>query len=122
LSEPQRFTQRDQCALNYICRGRWSRLELVWNYQPACVLYDDRRDALFHFLGGRKPWQTNHLRHPMRFVKRYQAMYEASPWADEFKAPVLPYAVSEVMRSGKRALSTRHWKDGSLYRKLAQVS
>jgi lipopolysaccharide biosynthesis glycosyltransferase len=122
VDEPQRFTQKDQCALNFVCRGQWKQLDLIWNYQPACVTYDDRDTALFHFLGGRKPWRAGHQRHPMRFAKRYRELYLASPWATQFEDSGVPYTLRDMIRIAKRTLSPRFWKNRWLYRELARQS
>ncbi len=120
LETPGRFTQKDQCALNYVCRGRWRPLDLQWNYQPASVVHADRERALFHFLGGRKPWRTGHQRHPMRFVQRYREFYAASPWAAEFRDAQVPYRVKDWVRQGKRLLSPRYWRNRSAYQVIAR--
>lgn len=119
LADPLRFTQKDQCALNFVCRGRWTHLPLKWNYQPACVVHDDRENVLFHFLGSRKPWATDHVRHPSRFVKRYAALYNASPWADQFNTPQLPYLAKDIARIAKRIVTPRYWKNIGRYKELA---
>lgn len=119
LTEPERFTQKDQCALNFACAGKWKPLELKWNFQPACIVHDDRQNALIHFLGGRKPWRTDHLRHPMRFVTRYEQLYRDSPWAEEFRPTVLPYPVKDAARNFKKFATPRYWKNAPRYRSQA---
>lgn len=119
IETPDRFTQGDQCALNFVCRGAWRPLDLTWNFQPACVIHDDREAALFHFLGGRKPWRSDHIRHPMRFVRRYEELYKGSPWEDDFRAPLLPDALSDGLRVAKRAMSPRYWRNRKAFGKIA---
>jgi lipopolysaccharide biosynthesis glycosyltransferase len=92
------------------------KLDVVWNFQPACVVHDDRARALFHFLGGRKPWVARHNRHPMRFVRRYQELLVDSPWADRTNAPALPFQMKECLRLSSHALSARYWRNRALYR------
>ena len=116
---PERFTQKDQCALNFVCRRAWRPLDFRWNFQPACVIHDDREAALFHFLGGRKPWRSDHIRHPMRFVRRYEQLYRGSPWEGDFRAPLLPDAVSDGLRVTKRAMSPRYWRNRKAFGKIA---
>ena len=117
---PQRFTQADQCALNYVCRGRWAKLDLVWNYQPASVIYQDRCEALFHFLGGSKPWNASRHRHPIRFVQRYQNLLAASPWSSRYPSATLPYWLKTLLRFAAVKLSTRTWGSLALYRRTAE--
>lgn len=118
MSTPERFTQKDQCALNYICRRDWRPLDWRWNYQPAAMVHGGLDRALFHFLGGRKPWRTDHLRHPMRFVQRYHSFFAGSPWSAEFQPPKVPYQFAAVLRAGKQLASPRHWRTQMRYRKL----
>ncbi len=117
---PERFTQKDQCALNFVCRGKWHPLDFMWNFQPACVIHDDRDAALFHFLGGRKPWRSDHIRHPMRFVRRYEALYLGSPWEADFTPPLFPDAVSDGLRIAKRAVSPRYWRNRQAFAKISR--
>lgn len=120
---PGRFTQNDQCALNYVCRGRWRLLDPIWNYQPANVVHDDRPEALFHFLGGRKPWAPRQNRHPARFVQRYRALIAGSPWAGKMARPGLPLPGLDALRLAKQAVSTRTWTQRSLYRRtMARIA
>lgn len=116
---PERFVQADQCALNYICRGRWAKLDLVWNYQPACVIYDDRPRAIFHFLGRSKPWDGSRNRHPIRFTRRYQDLLEGSPWANHYPAVTLPYWVKTALRLAALKFSTRTWASLARYKQTA---
>lgn len=104
---PERFTQKDQCALNFVCRGDWARLDVGWNLQPAAMLFAPREGAVYHFLGGNKPWRTGHLRYPMSVVERYERLFAASPWANEFRPPRLPYAVLDGLRAMKLAIAPR---------------
>lgn len=118
LKSPERFTQNDQCALNMVCSGSWTQLPARWNYQPANMLYGDVSAAIFHFLGGRKPWKTDHVRHSMRFVARYERLYAASPWAEEFRKPVFPYWAGDAVRIARNTLSPRYWSRGRRYLSL----
>jgi len=69
--EPQRITWHDQCALNFVLRGRWLPLERKWNFQTPAIggftafLYpiatDEgleglRRAVIVHFSSRAKPW------------------------------------------------------------------
>jgi lipopolysaccharide biosynthesis glycosyltransferase len=120
VADPNRFVQADQCVLNYVCRGRWLELDRIWNYQPASVVYDapsgggGASGSLVHFLGGRKPWKSR-LRHPSRFVRRYDAMFRTSPWASEFAKPPLPYWLVDPVLRFRRLLSVPHWTRRRLY-------
>ncbi len=120
LAEPQRFVQADQCGLNYTCRGSWAQLDFCWNYQPSSVLYQDRQQAIFHFLGSRKPWVGTQNRHPMRFVQRYEALYADSPWPEQFSKPALPYWAKAAYRFLHNKGATRYWANRSLYHQTAQ--
>lgn len=113
---PQRFTQADQCALNMVLAGRWTALPWQWNLQPAAMQYDDRARAIRHFLGGRKPWRGDALRHPMRYVRRYAELFAGSPWAGSVPAPRLPYPVLEAARTVKDLVTPRTWRNRGRYR------
>ncbi len=119
VDTPERFVQADQCALNYVCRRRWAKLDLVWNFQPACVIYEDRSAAIFHFLGGSKPWDGRRNRHPIRFQRRYQDMLAASPWGTRYPRATLPYGLKALLRLAAVKLSTRTWGSLALYRRAA---
>lgn len=116
---PELFVQADQCALNYVCRGRWAKLDLVWNYQPPCVVYEDRPSAIFHFLGGKKPWDGTRNRHPIRFQRRFQELLAASPWAGRYPRANLPYWLKAGLRLAAVKFSTRTWGSRALYRRTA---
>ncbi len=118
IEAPDRFTQGDQCALNFVCRGAWRPLDYKWNFQPVCVIHEPRAEAVFHFLGGRKPWRSDHIRHPMRFVRRYEALYRGSPWETDFTPLVFPDAFGDGLRVAKRALSPRYWSNRQKYLRL----
>lgn len=51
----------DQSILNAVFHGQWLPLPAHWNciapLHPSYRLYEDRRNAIWHFLGPNKPWQ-----------------------------------------------------------------
>lgn len=116
---PERFVQADQCALNFACRGRWKMLDVQWNYQPANVLYQDRERALFHFLGGRKPWIASENRHPARFIARYQRLLANSPWSDQAATTLQPLWLKDGVRLARKALP-RYWSKMALYERTIE--
>jgi lipopolysaccharide biosynthesis glycosyltransferase len=113
-TDPIRFTQMDQCALNYVCRRNWRQLEPIWNYQPADVIYAQQPAALFHFLGSRKPWQR-HIRHPARFVQRYAVLFANSPWLSDYARPPVPDWLLHSLVEAKRRFSPRIWSRRAAY-------
>lgn len=119
VEDPARFVQADQCALNYICRGQWTVLEQKWNYQPANVLYADRSEAIFHFLGGKKPWDGRQTRHPVRFVTRYRDLYGGSPWAHTYRASQLPLWAKSLVRLARGKGAARYWANHRRYHHTA---
>lgn len=112
---PQRFTQADQCALNMVLAGRWKALPWRWNLQPAAMQYDDRARAIRHFLGGRKPWRGDVLRHPARYVRRYAELFAGSPWAGSVPTPRWPYPMLEAARLAKDLVTPRTWRNRGRY-------
>lgn len=86
----------DQCSLNIIFRGNWTKLPLNWNqqgdiygtlkkYSDGCgYSTNDIRQAILqpsivHFIGQQKPWLLNCF-HP--FKSTYQHYLEKTPWKD----------------------------------------
>lgn len=115
-SEPDRFVQGDQCALNMVLAGRWKSLPWRWNLQPAAMQFDDRARAIRHFLGGRKPWRGDGVRHSARYVQRYAELFAQSPWAGSAPAPRWPYPVLEAVRVAKDLATPRTWRNRGRYR------
>ncbi len=87
----------DQCSLNMIFRGNWTKLPLNWNQQAdiygVLKKYADGcgysatqiKDAIakpyiVHFIGKQKPWLLN-CYHP--FKPSYQYYLEKTPWQGE---------------------------------------
>jgi len=115
-TEPDRFVQRDQCALNYVCRGHWEKLDVRWNYQPVNMLYAEQSEAIFHFLGGRKPWQPGHRRHAARFVNSYADLFASSPWAASGAGPVGP--LGATLRDVAARIVPRYWLQRETYHRV----
>lgn len=116
---PERFTQGDQCALNMVLAGRWKALPWHWNLQPAAMQFDDRARAIRHFLGGRKPWRSDGLRHSAQYVRRYAELFAGSPWAGSAPAPRLPYPLIEAARLASDLATPRTWRNRARYRAAA---
>ena len=90
--EPHRITWHDQCALNFVLRGRWLALDRKWNLQPPAIgpftayLYPVpseeglerlRGAVVIHFTTVAKPW--NFLcGHPARH--RYWQYLKKTAW------------------------------------------
>ena len=92
-SNPHRLSFNDQCALNWVLRGRWRQLQSVWNIQ-ANMLGDWKRGyfryrkylrnniegaRIVHFNDPGRPWQYLD-EHPLK--AQYLAFRSRTPWAD----------------------------------------
>jgi len=84
LSDPDRITYADQCALNWILRDRWKPLPERWNLQTASLartVKGARRQAktaqIVHFSGYWKPWLYM-TRHPVK--REYLAYLSRTEW------------------------------------------
>jgi lipopolysaccharide biosynthesis glycosyltransferase len=53
----------DQDALNFVCNGRWKRLDYRWNFHDCSKsisnLNPSIRPGIFHFVSTQKPWDIN---------------------------------------------------------------
>jgi lipopolysaccharide biosynthesis glycosyltransferase len=84
----------DQCSLNMIFRGNWTKLPLDWNQQSdiygVLKKYSDGcgystndikrailQPSIVHFMGQHKPWLLNCF-HPFKSV--YQHYLDKTPW------------------------------------------
>jgi lipopolysaccharide biosynthesis glycosyltransferase len=91
-SEPERLSFNDQCALNWVLRGRWLELPSIWNLQ-AFMLGDLKRGyfsyprhlrkntegaRIVHFNDPGRPWLYLD-EHP--FKPDYLAYRARTPWA-----------------------------------------
>jgi lipopolysaccharide biosynthesis glycosyltransferase len=98
-SEPQRITWWDQCALNFVLRGRWMVLDRKWNLQthaigeftgwevvPSEEGRQRLRDAaVIHFTTHSKPWLYR-CGHPAK--ARYWHYLRRTPWRN-YRVPDL---------------------------------
>lgn len=86
----------DQCSLNAVLRGRWTRLPAKWNqqsdifkvmtkYADGCSYgAEELREAfsapgIVHFTGKKKPWKV-YCFHPFKAV--YRDILSQTPWRD----------------------------------------
>ena len=97
--EPHRITWWDQCALNFVLRGRWLRLDRKWNLQTLALgrftQYDvvstaEGRQRLadavvIHFTTNAKPWLYL-CGHPAKAA--YWRYLRKTPWRD-YRVPDL---------------------------------
>lgn len=84
----------DQCSLNAVLQGRWSRLPLKWNqqsdiykvvlkyYEGCTYSRDEMQDAMInpgivHFTGKMKPWKLYSF-HPFKLL--YRQVLAETPW------------------------------------------
>lgn len=86
----------DQCSLNAVLRGRWTRLPAKWNqqsdlykvmtkYLDGCSYSREELAVAFsapgivHFTGKKKPWKI-YCFHPFKAV--YRGILAQTPWSD----------------------------------------
>lgn len=113
---PDKFRQGDQCVLNYLMKDHWRRMELTWNWQPNSARFNPEvRDAIFHFLGSKKPWNSAPLKHPAWVTSRYRDYAINSPWAARLATS--PQPTSDWVRVAKEIMTPRYWRDRDLYRR-----
>ncbi|MCS7063960.1 MAG: glycosyltransferase family 8 protein, partial [Methylacidiphilales bacterium] len=100
-SFPQRMKWWDQCALNYVIRGKFLNIDLKWNvmphlyYPPNCfdVIYSRdiieaaiRDPYIVHFSGNNRPWRgcNRHWRETDFYRYLYRTKYRKrvpfAPW------------------------------------------
>ncbi len=91
---PERLSYNDQCALNWVLRGRWTPLDPVWNVQTQHLgrLTNDGLEYLrplpaiaeaariVHFNEPGRPWRYMDT-HP--FKSDYLSYKARTPWRDE---------------------------------------
>ena len=82
----------DQDALNFVCWGRWARLENAWNTQRHMVIpsliaqtprdrqLQGRAPAIIHYTGPEKPWLSEGY-HPWSWL--YWENLQRTPFFDE---------------------------------------
>lgn len=87
----------DQCSLNAVLQGRWTRLPVRWNVQSdiysvvikyinGCTYSRSELDrailepAIVHFTGKKKPWKIVCF-HP--FKNHYRSFIRKTPWASQ---------------------------------------
>ncbi len=104
MSHPERVTYDDQCALNWILRGRWLELDAIWNVQTFLlaemvdgeVRYFQPRPALashariVHFNAPGRPWLYMD-EHP--FKREYLSYKARTPWRAERPADRYPHNI-----------------------------
>lgn len=90
----------DQCSLNAVLRGRWTRLDARWNQQSdiyktmtkyaegAGYSSEELKEAfsapgIVHFTGKKKPWKV-YCFHPFKTL--YRSILKQTPWRDR-RAP-----------------------------------
>ncbi len=84
---PERVTFDDQCALNYVLRGKWYYLPIRWNVTNIWFRFReeiaDRPEfqeamagAILHYTTASKPWQAS-CKHPQKAL--FEKYYEQSP-------------------------------------------
>ncbi len=93
-SNPDRLSFNDQCALNWVLRGRWVQLPSAWNLQ-AFMLGDLKRGyfsyprslrknaegvKIIHFNAPGRPW---HYLDEHPFKDQYLAYRAKTPWAHD---------------------------------------
>jgi lipopolysaccharide biosynthesis glycosyltransferase len=93
-AHPDRLTYNDQCALNWVLRGRWAELDPIWNLQTGSLARIEMGEAIYlrplppvaaaaqivHFNAPGRPWLYMD-EHPFKPI--YQAYKERTPWSDE---------------------------------------
>ena len=93
-SNSERITFPDQCALNWVLKGRWLELPSQWNVQSSMLgrfrnglfiyprhLQSNARGArIIHFSGAGRPW---HYLDEHPFKQQYQDFKSRTPWAGD---------------------------------------
>ena len=104
VAHPERITYDDQCALNWVLRGRWAKLDDVWNAQIRAfadltgkgvryfhpVPAAGQAARVVHFNCPGRPWMYMD-EHPFKpAYLRYQAQ---TPWRGERPADRYPHNI-----------------------------
>lgn len=110
VTHSERITWGDQCALNWLLRGRWLKLNKVWNVQTPSfgrVLDGEfqfyrkvppwtKAARIIHFTAPGKPWLYM-CEHP--FKQEYLAYREQTPWRTQLPSDRYPH---NMIRKGLR--------------------
>jgi lipopolysaccharide biosynthesis glycosyltransferase len=95
-SHPDRISFAEQCALNWVLRGRWTPLPERWNLQahtlaPKSASRRVKAAQIIHFSGNDKPWYYM-TRHPAK--REYLSYLSRTEWKS-YKYP--DYSIRNVI-------------------------